>query len=132
MAFFRNTALIIAWFGIILPSCPCKVMSLFGVNLHASAAARPLQGNCHQLSTPNTPGVPCHCDQEVEEVADLAEDQEPADGKLAPGTLLCGDIGSSITLLQDPATGHLPIRPPPDPALSLPAPERSFFGVYRL
>jgi hypothetical protein len=73
----QGVFLMVAWVFLVLPSCPCQVMSLFGVDLPGWVAVTFFEGGQTVLvgQGEDSRGIPCHCDEEKGKSA-LLEDVE--------------------------------------------------------
>jgi len=129
----QSVLLMATWYFLVFPSCPCQLMSLFGVELHDHGAAVAVSenGNGSWAVGKEGPGIPCHCDEEGVVVAELVETEVEKCGadNFAGHSVVDFDerAHSDVALM---GMGEV-LRPPPLFGLGL-FPERSFYSVYRI
>ena len=123
----------VAWVFLVLPSCPCQVMSLFGVDLHGRVAVTFFEGGQTVLvgEGDDSRGIPCHCDEEKGKSAlleDVETEGESCDSAWETMIVPPGDEeGAWAALLEDPRFEH-----PPPRGREMLFPGRSVYSVYRL
>jgi hypothetical protein len=133
MRLARSILLMVAWGFLVLPSCPCQVMSLFGIDLHGNESVTMAgNGRAVMLSrSRQSQGVPCHCDEEHAKSAILVDVEIDADGEDQPGAPVFAAPHHAWIRSIARTVGPASARPPPR-EWALPVPERAVFSVYRL
>lgn len=129
----RHILLIAAWALLVLPSCPCKVASLFGIDLHGSGPSALADAGQPILvdRSEDSPGVPCHCDEEIGKMAVLVDVEVDAEGANPLGDSPTTTPMISMAGWIDPA-GTMEIQHPPPDRLLPRFPGLSVYRVYRL
>ena len=129
----QGSVMMVAWVFLVLPSCPCKVMSLFGVDLHGNQSLTTLEAGHSVLRGKNRDahGIPCHCDEEHAKSAVLVDGESDAEGDepAVEPLFVHSDRRMSARVTLD--GGPELTRPPPG-GERFPFPQRAVFAVYRL